>query len=410
LGFILALLGLAIFAAFLRDSFGVPFGMALSIIWVYVAVVAFAAGIGYFAQLVAPMRSRQGWWEGVRLIMRAYTGIVQQYMSQPRTSDKKKRQPTSAVVPPVNIPRSLYTLRAGLLRSYHVLPITKGNSYVRAAGPGFIDLYEKETFQTVIDLRTQLRQQPLHFITRDGIPIEAMVTVIFQVKQDRDANPHLLFPYDQKAIFHLSYLNTVDKEGKMLGWADQLTPRAAALYAEELAQFNLDALIHFTTISPIEEMSRRILSLLKGDFEGKGINVIAASVGSVKPPEDVKKQNIITWQAEWKRKIEVEEATRKAEEIRRKKQARARGQVEIIQSIIQNLETMRQDKESDMYQVVILRLIDALEEAVTADSPRTAIPQQIMAGLLAETSAQVRSRLEDPLLPSGQVDDDGGRP
>jgi hypothetical protein len=119
-------------------------------------------------------------------------------------------------------------------------------------------------------------------------------------------------------------------------------------------------------------------------------------------PEDVRRQNIETWQAAWKSKISVEEAASEAEVIRRMKQARARAQVKIIETIIQNLEVMRQDNDSDAYQVIILRLIDALEEAMVADVPGANVPRQIMASLVTDTSARVRSQLDDNLaLPGG---------
>lgn len=407
MGFILAAGGLAVVASFLKDSRGVPYGATLSLIWLYVAGVTFTLGVIYFGQFAAPIRGRYGWWEGVRLIMRAYAGSAQQFMRQSRTGDRKKRQRTGAILPPTDIPRSLYTLRAGNIRSYQVLALTKGNGYVRPTGPGFVTLYHKEDIRSVIDLRVQMRQQPVHVNTRDGIPVGTTLTAIFQVNQDRAANPQLLFPFDSKAIFHLSYLHTVNVEGKAYGWTEQLTPRAAALLTAEMTQFNLDALIHYptTAVSPLDEITRRIHQMLKGEFNAKGVNVIAIKAGPLQLPKEVQEQNIANWRAEWQRKIKIEEATGQAEEIRRKKQARARAQVEIIQTIIQNLETMRQGGESDLYQVIVLRLIDALEEAVAADSPRMFVPQQIMASLLADASAQVRARLDDSLLPSGQQND-----
>ncbi len=401
-----------VWAYFMRDSRGQPYGATLSLIWLYVTAVTFALGILYFAQFVAPMRSRLGWWEGVRLIMRHYSGLSQQFVRQPRP-DEKKRQPSAATVPRTDIPVSLYNLRAGMVRSYQVLAITKGRSFIRSAGPGFVDLYHKEVIGPVVDLRVQLRQHPVYTSTRDGIPLETAVTVIFQVKQDPQdpTQAMLLFPFDKEAIFHITYLQTVNMEGKQYEWSEQVTPRAAALLARELAQYNLDALIHYpsTAVSPLQEINQRVLQTLQGEPDLQGIKIIAAKAGPLKLPDEIQKQNIANWRAEWQRKIEIEKATGDAEVIRRMKQARARAQIEIIETIIQNLEVMRQEGEAELNQVIILRLIDALEEAIAADSPRALVPHRIMAGLLADTSAQVRARLDDPLLPSGN-EGGGSRP
>jgi hypothetical protein len=218
-----------------------------------------------------------------------------------------------------------------------------------------------------------------------------------------------LFPYDREAIFHLSYLYTVDAAGNPVSWPEQVAARAAALLAQELAQFDLNALIHYqTAVSPLQEISQRVQTTLKSDFDARGVNIIAVKAGVLQLPEKVEAQNIATWRADWESKIQVEQATGQAEVIRRMKQARARAQVETIETIIHNLEMMRQEGEADLYQVIILRLIDALKEAVATDLPQ-AFPQQIMAGLLADTSFQVRARLGDPLLPSGEAEAEKGK-
>jgi regulator of protease activity HflC (stomatin/prohibitin superfamily) len=404
LGFVLAAFALAVVASFLRDSQGNPFGVALSFIWLYVTAVTFTFGILYFAQFAVPVRGNVGWWDGVRLIMRYYSGITNQLFQQPRTDDKK-RQPSASVVPRTDIPRSLFTLRAGIVRSYQVLALTKGKSFMRPAGPGFVNLFNKEEIRQVIDLRVQLRTQPVFASTRDGIPLETTITVIFQVKQDPEdrSQAQLLFPFDKEAVFQISYLHTINEQGVFYGWTEQITPRAAALLVREIAQYNLDALIHYpsTAVSPFQTISRHIQQTLQGQHDLRGIQIMVVKVGSLKLPEDIQKQNIANWQAEWQRKIQIEKASGDAEVIRRMKQARARAQIEIIETIVHNLEAMRQEGEAELNQVIILRLIDALEEAVASDAPPAFVPHRIMAGLLADTSAQVQARLDDPLLPPG---------
>lgn len=406
IGFILAICGLGIVAYFLKDFQGVRYGSSLALIWVYVGVSTFVLGIIYFAQFVAPVRGDFGWVEGLRVILRSYMLTAQNFLDNPRGESNKK---SAKKVDSGGIPASLNSLSAGYIQSYEALSITKGNSFVRAVGPRFVNLHKKEKIRQVVDLRTQLRTQPVTFNTRDGILIETNVTVIFRVKQNPEE--HLdgtLYPFDKESIFKLSYLNTINEDGQPLGWPTQLTPRAAALVTQELTQYNLDGLINVpaTAVSPIQEVSARIQSQLQKEFDRKGVQVIAFKVGGLTLPDDVKKQNIKTWQANWQGKIAVERASSEAEVIRRKKQARARAQVKIIETIIQNLESMRQERESDAYQVIILRMIDALEEAMSTESPGSLIPQQIMASLITDTSARVRSELKNQqALPGARVDD-----
>ena len=53
-----------------------------------------------------------------------------------------------------------------------------------------------------------------------------------------------------------------------------------------------------------------------------------------------------------------------AEAVRRVKQARARVQIEIIDRITQNIEAMRRSDAADLPDIVMLRMIQALEEAM----------------------------------------------
>lgn len=408
IGFILALLLLALFAYFLRDFNGVRFNSALSLVWLYVAIATFALGMMYFGQFIAPLRGDFGWLEGLRLILRSYTYTAEQFINNTRKTKPKKRGSSS------DIPASFKTLRAGYIKSHHVLALTKGAGFIRAAGPRFVSLYKKETIRQIIDLRTQLRLQEVRFNTRDGIPISTQVTVIFFVKRNlEDHLENTLYPFDKEAIFQLSYIDTVDSQGNAWDWRDQLTPRAAALLAQELSQFNLDGLINIppTAVSPLQEISSRVQALMQKEFDAKGIKVLVVKAGVLTLPEGVQKQNVLTWQADWKSKIEVENAASEAEVIRRMKQARARAQMKIIETIIHNLEAMRHEGESDAQQVIILRLIDALEEALAADVPGTFVPQQIMASLITDTSAQMRARLnEQAALPgsSSEVEKENG--
>jgi len=410
IGFILALLLLAMVAYFLRDYRGVRYNASLSIVWLYVATATFILGIMYFGQFIAPLRGDFGWLEGLRLILRSYAYTADQFLNAARNKSKKKKRGRKKED---EIPASFKTLRAGYIQSYQALSLTKGASFVRAAGPRFVNLYKKEKIRQIVDLRTQLRVQEVRFNTRDGIPISTKVSVIFFVKRNLEDHPeNTLYPFDKEAIFQLSYLDTVDAQGNEWKWTEQLTPRAAALVTQELSQFKLDGLINIppSAVSPLQEISGRVQKAMQREFEAKGIKVLVVRAGRLDLPEKVQKQNISTWQADWKSKIEVEQASSKAEVIRRMKQARARAQVKTIETIIQNLEAMRQEGESEAQQVIILRLIDALEEAITADTPGAFVPQQIMASLVTDTSAQVRAHLDEQLaLPaSGSEEDESG--
>ena len=412
LGLLLASLLLILWAAIFRDARGVSHEWLVAFLWVVIISVTFVLGLIYFAQYVSPLRGEEGWGAGFILLLLAYMRAAESRLEGSDNSKKSKK----AAVPEKKdrLPDSLKSLSAGFIRGYQVLALTRGSSYSRPAGPGFVVLYKGEQIWRVIDLRPQRRSQTVKAKTRDGITVETSVTVTFQVKRNgTGSQDDLLYPYDRDAIFPISYDETVDENGNLLPWTHQLTPPAAATLANELPKYSLNELTRAVdSVSPLEEIKQTITRDLQRLFLVKGIEVLSVGVGALKLPDSVRDQQFLTWQAEWLRRIRAESASGNAEVVRRIKQARARAQIEIIENITHSIETMRSEEEADLSQVIMLRMIEALEDAVSAGSVQALVPQQIIAGLVGDASRQMqswvatpktgRTNVEPPSLGTGQ--------
>ena len=402
LGLLLALLLLIILGRFLRDAQGQPHEWLVSYIWLFMAGAAFVLGLIYYAQFVSPLRGEQGWGAGFFLLWDAYIKVAEKRLDFSEPDPKKKKPIASTDID--RLPASLKSLNAGFIKGYQVLAITKGDSYVRPAGPGFVLLYKGEQIWRVIDLRPQRRSQTVATKTRDGIPIETTVSVTFQVRRNA-AEDDLLYPFDPEAIFHVSYDETVDEHGNMLAWTRQLTPPAAAILANEIPKHSLNELTRAEeSVWPLEEIKQTIIRDLQRRFLPKGIEVLGVGVGELTFPEGVRDQQFRTWQTEWLRKIQATQASGDAEVVRRVKRARARAQIEIIESIINNIDMMRREEGSDLSQIIMLRMIEALEDAVSAGSVQAMVPQQIIASLVGDVSRQMQSWVDPPSLPSINMD------
>ena len=85
-----------------------------------------------------------------------------------------------------------------------------------------------------------------------------------------------------------------------------------------------------------------------------------------------------------------------AEAVRRIKKARARAQIEIIENITQNIDSVRRAGDTDLSNIITLRMIEALEEGLSSESLQALIPQQIMTNLVMDTSNQMQSWLNQP--------------
>lgn len=392
-GPLLTLLLLVFLGHYLRDAHGVAHQWLVSFSWLIIASITFFLGLVYYAQYISPLRGEEGWIAGLLLLIDAYIKVAEARLRRPTSNSNPKPLPPDIA----SLPASLQSLRAGFIRGHQVLAVTKGSSYVRPGGPGFVVLYKGEQIWRVIDLRLQRRSQPVSAKTRDGISIETSVSVTFQVKQrpSGSQSSDLLYPFDRDAIFHVSYDDTIDEQGKLLPWTCQLTPPAAAMVATEIAKHSLNELTQAVEgVSPLEEMKQTITQNLKRRFFAKGITVMAVGIGSLKLPESVRKQQFKTWQADWLRKIRVENASGSVEAVRLMKQAQARAQIEIIENITNSIDAMRQEEGAELSQVIMLRMIEALEDAGSAGSVHAFVPQQLIAGLVRDASNQMRTLVE----------------
>ncbi len=417
-GLLLALLLLIFLGRFLRDAQGVNHQWLVSFSWLLIASITFLLGLIYYAQYVSPLRGEEGWVAGLLLLFEAYIKVAEKRLEPSQTDKKKKKTASESEIDKLSA--SLKSLNAGFIKGHQVLALTSGSSYKRPAGPGFVVLFRGEQIWRVIDLRPQRRTQTVLTKTRDGIPIETAVSVTFRVRQlSTDDNDELLYPFDRDAIFPVSFDETVDGDGNLLPWTRQLTPPAAAMLANEIPQHSLNELTHAVDgVSPLEAIRQTITRDLQRLFNPKGIEVLAVGVAGLKLPEEVRDQQFLTWQADWLRKIRLESAAGNAEAVRRIKQARARAQIEIIENITHSIETMRREEDADLSQVIMLRMIEALEDAVSAGSVQGLVPQQIIAGLVGDASRQMQSwvnppkegrvKVDPPSLGSGSVAQEEG--
>ncbi|MCB8942583.1 MAG: hypothetical protein H6658_02290 [Ardenticatenaceae bacterium] len=386
---------LGIIAYFLRDYLQIQYGYFGSLIWITVLGASFFFSLLYFAQFLLPLEGMEGWTEGLRLLSRAYFGDTtpntRPLPAPPPSDDNTAPPPRPTLLPP-----SFPTLKAGIIRSHYALALSRGQGFSRPTGPGFVMLHPREAITDVIDLRPQLRTQTVQANTRDGIPVETTVTVIFQVRQITPSQEQqdILYPYDREAIFHVSYATSTD--GRFIrDWTNQVAPRAAAILIDELAQRRLNDLYHDNgSIAPFDIIQQTIKRRLERSADQLGLQILAVSIGHLQLPDEVVEQRIKIWQVNWERQIRVEQAVGDAEVERRLKNARARAQIEIIHNITQNIDAMRRGN-SNLTQIIMLRMIDALEEATADPVVQTMLPQELIGQLVEETSGQMRDWLTE---------------
>src|SRR5690606_34185680 len=116
---------------------------------------------------------------------------------------------------------------------------------------------------------------PVKANTRDGIPVETSVSVTFRVRQSEleHSDETLLYPYDRDAIFHVSYVDSVDGSNQLWPWTEQLAPDAATLLVSELAKYSLNELQQLDTAgpSPVDAIKKELKRQLDPVADQHGI-------------------------------------------------------------------------------------------------------------------------------------------
>ncbi len=372
---------------FFEDYRHVPYGWFISVIWLTAAFFSLAFGILYFAQFILPHHEGESWLEGVAMMLR---GAARRSPS-PAPTSVGPQYPGQESLPP-----SFGTLQAGVLSSHQVLATRRGTQFVRAAGPGFVRLKAGESIAEVVDLRKHVRSQDVTVNTRDGIPIVTSVKIVFRVKQaeQNQARGQLEYPYDKSVIFQVSQAASIDEQRELLPWTEQIAPQAASYLVSEVAQFTLNELSQEPAL--FNGIQRRVRRQLRSNFDSMGIMIFDVGVSMRELPEAIVQQRLAIWRAPWQSQIRVQLASSDANSLRQMKRARAHAQVEIIQNIMQNIDEMRRTEGATLPQVVTLRIIEALGDAVSSNNLKTHIPGQVLAGMALETTSLMDSLIMSP--------------
>jgi regulator of protease activity HflC (stomatin/prohibitin superfamily) len=371
---------------FFEDYREVPYSWFITVLYLGGAAFTCAFGVIYYAQFVLPHHKDENWLEGIWMMMRASSLIG--------TTSSESKQASKGSPYTDDLTPGQKKLKVGMVPSHKAISISKGDSLERAAGPGFIRLQSGESIKKFIDLRRHVRSETTTAMTRDGIPLETKVNVVFQVKQSEADHPddQLEFPYDESAVLWVSQLNTFDQDNSVRPWSEQLAPQAATYMISEVAQYTLDELTQDRTV--FVGISQRVRRQLRAAFDDWGIKIHNVSVAPVKFPDDILEQRLDNWRAPLQSQILAEAAKGNAEAYLRIKHSRAKAQVEIIEKTMQSINEMRQTEQTSLPEIITLRIIDVLEDAATKGTSQAYLPSHVLSGIVTESSSQLRDSQE----------------
>ncbi len=371
---VLALL-LGLIAYFLQDAQAVPYKFVGSYLWVIVFATSFFSGLFYFSQFILPLDWKDSWFEGLRLTTGYNFPLIGSVMGMRRLRSRKRspRGQEKGV-----LPKGFYRHNAGLIASHYSLILSKDTILTRSADPGFVRLNRGEKVEKAVDIRQHQREIQIDALTRDGIPMKGAISVTFRVKMAEDPQDRgVPYPVDPNALFQITYMDD-DRDSKVShSWIAQISQESANSLISELSRVTFDELYHRdgnNGITGFEQIHRIIESNLIAKFHGRGIDINDITINYLDPPEGVTEQRIENWRADWKRRKRIREVEGEVRIGQRLRFARARAQVEIVGNIANSIEQMRRSSGAALSDLVAIRMIDAMEEAISDDVVTSLVP------------------------------------
>ncbi|MDX1614187.1 MAG: SPFH domain-containing protein [Candidatus Promineifilaceae bacterium] len=375
-----ALLGLLLAAVgyIWTDFYGIRLGLIGSYVWLIAFVLVFALALFYQAQIVLPLRGQAGWYEGLRLILAYHFPTFMGALGRRIYKPPKRIDPGT-----IEKGLSIGFMRhgAGFVRSEHVLALSKGTGFARAAGPGFVRLRVGERVAEVLDLRTHRRQYPVKAATRDGIELETTVAVTFHIRrEDEPVEPDLPYPYDPDAVFQVHILGSFSTEEGTVPWSERVGRQATSALVTEMSRYTMDQLFGSDEEQMIEAgvIANRIERPLQQSFQRHGIDVRSVSIGQFKLPDEVMRERMRNWQAQWQTKMAAERRAGEAEAQRRLRLARARAQIEIIDRLTRSIDALSKRSDLELSEVVAIRVLEALQQSHRDESVQPLLPEQTL--------------------------------
>lgn len=407
----LAILLLGAVGALLHDYREVPYNAVGALLWGGAVLVTFLLGMAHLSRRLLPIPGNVGWTEGFRLLWRSYTLGVHRLLAERRHEPMASPAKAKKVAPDGGPSPSFALLGAGFLFSHEAAAITRGNSFVRAAGPGLVFLNPGETITQLFDLRDQSRGQKVQATTRDGIPIDTSVSVSFHVQRlapgqrrprsvEMDTIP---YPYDRTALFHLTYAGSITGDDSRLSWADQICPLAATLLVSEIGRYTLDQLLVSGATQPLNEIKANIKRGLEemqtndtGPTLPKGITIKGVGVGALGLPTepDVVGKRIDSWRVEWASRAQqaIEDSQLQLHQLTN--QARAHALADSIDSLLAGIEAVHAQGETQLHDVILAQVVNVLENIATTETI-SGLPRRTQwISLASDTSQEIRHFLE----------------
>ncbi len=267
----------------------------------------------------------------------------------------------------------------------HAVAVSSGLKFKGVLGPGLILTGFAERPMRTLDLRPQLRAFTVQGLTRDGIQVKVLAFTPFQIDRG-DQQPQLgkPFPYRKSAAFRAVHAQMMELPEKpdhpQHAWDELSRVIGTRILQDILSRYRFDELYDYAPGEelPRVQIARQFRERLKAELEPLGIQLIGGGISNLLPvKEEVLKERVRAWQAEWVRRILVKQAEGQRERLWRIEQARAEAQANLILALGERLAELEQPGNPVSPGIVVEEFLDILKEMAQQPMLRRYLPREI---------------------------------
>jgi regulator of protease activity HflC (stomatin/prohibitin superfamily) len=267
----------------------------------------------------------------------------------------------------------------------HAVAVSSGLQFKGAQGPGLSFTAFGDRPMRTLDLRPQLRAFTVQSLTRDGIQVKVLAFTPFQIdrgeQQPRLGEP---FPYRKSAAFRAVHAQMMAVTGgpdhPRYAWDELPQLYGTRILQDILARYDFDDLYRY---EPGEEpprvrIAREFRDRLRAELEPLGIQLIGGGISNLLPVrEEVLKERVRHWQAEWVRRILVQQAEGQRERLWRIEQARAEARAHLILALGEQLAELDRPDTPATPQRIVEQFLKVLEEMTQQPLMRRYLPREM---------------------------------
>ncbi len=269
--------------------------------------------------------------------------------------------------------------------------LQQSGRFTRVVQKGFSRLEKFETIYHAVDLRPKRWVHPVIAMSKEGIPITCEADISYQLDSEGIAcTEEVPFPISEQKVFQAATCTWIREanlpaDSRVVDWSGRvIIGETEGNLRSILARYPLDQLIGLVnpgSTNPREEIRQELEERLKTAVPKLGVCVLGVELGNIEVQDEITKQWIEVWKADWERWAVEHEALGKAKQTELLENAKTRAQVMLLATITEAFQPLLDQQQAVTSKLVLARLFMALSRAPSDPLTRVNLPKEAISTL-----------------------------